>query len=107
MTATVRIGTCSWADEGLLKAWYPRGVSTAEARLRFYAERFDVVEVDSPYYALPDPAVTERWARRTRILSAPGGSPSESARACRRRRIVASSRRLAKRASCRIASVNW
>ncbi len=63
--ATVRIGTCSWADEGLLKAWYPRGVSTAEARLRYYAERFDVVEVDSPYYALPDPAVTERWARRT------------------------------------------
>jgi len=65
MGATVRIGTCSWADEGLLKAWYPRGVSTAEARLRYYAERFDVVEVDSPYYALPDPSVTERWVRRT------------------------------------------
>ncbi len=63
--ATVRIGTCSWADKGLLEAWYPRGVSTAEQRLRYYAERFDVVEVDSPYYALPDPAVTERWARRT------------------------------------------
>ena len=65
MSATVRIGICSWADEGLLKAWYPRGVSTAERRLQYYAERFDVVEVDSPYYALPDPAVTERWARRT------------------------------------------
>ena len=58
-------GRARWADEGLLKAWYPRGVSTAEKRLRYYAERFDVVEVDSPYYALPDPAVTERWARRT------------------------------------------
>ncbi len=65
MAATVRIGTCSWADKGLLAAWYPRGVSTAEKRLRYYAERFDVVEVDSPYYALPDPEVTERWARRT------------------------------------------
>jgi uncharacterized protein YecE (DUF72 family) len=65
MPAVVRIGTCSWADEGLVRAWYPRGVSTAEARLRYYAERFDTVEVDSPYYALPDPAVTERWARRT------------------------------------------
>ena len=65
MPAVVRLGTCSWADEGLLSAWYPRGVSTAEKRLRFYAERFDVVEVDSPYYALPDAAVTERWARRT------------------------------------------
>jgi uncharacterized protein YecE (DUF72 family) len=65
MTATVRLGTCSWADDGLLKAWYPRGVSTAEARLRYYAERFDVVEVDSPFYALPDPAVTARWVQRT------------------------------------------
>ena len=65
MAATVRLGTCSWADDGLLKAWYPRGVSTAEKRLRYYAERFDVVEVDSPYYALPDPSVTARWVGRT------------------------------------------
>jgi uncharacterized protein YecE (DUF72 family) len=65
MPATVRLGTCSWADEGLLRAWYPRGVSTAPARLRYYAERFDVVEVDSPFYALPDPDVTRRWAERT------------------------------------------
>ncbi|MFN0155463.1 MAG: DUF72 domain-containing protein [Gaiella sp.] len=65
MPATVRIGTCSWADKGLLAAWYPRGVSSAEARLRYYAERFDTVEVDSPFYALPDPDVTGRWARRT------------------------------------------
>ncbi len=65
MSATVRLGTCSWADEGLLKAWYPRGVSTAEKRLRYYAERFGTVEVDSPFYALPDPDVTRRWAERT------------------------------------------
>ena len=64
MTA-VRIGTCSFADEGLLKSWYPRGVSTSKARLGYYAERFDCVEVDSPYYHLPDPAVTGRWAQRT------------------------------------------
>jgi uncharacterized protein YecE (DUF72 family) len=62
---TVRLGTCSWADQGLLKAWYPRGVSTAERRLRYYAERFDTVEVDATYYALPDPEVTARWAQRT------------------------------------------
>jgi uncharacterized protein YecE (DUF72 family) len=63
--ATVRLGVCSFADEGLLKAWYPRGVSTPKARLAYYAERFDTVEVDSPFYHLPDPAVTGRWARRT------------------------------------------
>lgn len=62
---TVRIGTCSWADKGLLEEWYPRGVSSAEARLRFYAERFDVVEVDSPFYRLPAPEVAANWAKRT------------------------------------------
>ena len=33
MPATVRLGTCSFADEGLVKTWYPRGVSTSKARL--------------------------------------------------------------------------
>jgi uncharacterized protein YecE (DUF72 family) len=65
VAATIRIGTCSWADEGLVRAWYPRGVSSAEARLRHYAERFDVVEVDSPFYALPSPETAARWAQRT------------------------------------------
>jgi len=63
--ATVRLGTCSWADEGLIKRWYPRGVSAPAARLAYYAERFDTVEVDSPFYHLPDPDVTRRWAERT------------------------------------------
>jgi len=65
MPATVRLGTCSFADEGLVKTWYPRGVSTSKARLQYYAERFDTVEVDSPYYHLPDPGVTLNWAQRT------------------------------------------
>ena len=58
MAATVRLGTCSFADEGLVKTWYPRGVSTSQRRLQYYSERFDTVEVDSPYYHLPDPGVT-------------------------------------------------
>ncbi len=65
MAATVRLGTCSFADEGLVRSWYPRGVSTPKARLAYYSERFDTVEVDSPFYHLPDPAVTGRWAQRT------------------------------------------
>ena len=61
----VRIGTCSWADEGLVKNWYPRGVSSPTARLAYYAERFDVVEVDSPFYRLPSPETAARWTERT------------------------------------------
>jgi uncharacterized protein YecE (DUF72 family) len=62
--APIRIGTCSWADEALTKHWYPKQVSSAEARLRYYAERFSTVEVDSTYYALPDETVVSRWAER-------------------------------------------
>jgi uncharacterized protein YecE (DUF72 family) len=63
--ATVRLGTCSWADEGLVKRWYPRGVSSPASRLAYYAERFDVVEVDSPFYRLPSPETAGKWAERT------------------------------------------
>jgi uncharacterized protein YecE (DUF72 family) len=61
----VRIGTCSWADESLVKAWYPSDVRSAEARLRFYAALFDTVEVNSSYYALPAVQAAEHWAQRT------------------------------------------
>ena len=62
---TVRLGTCSFADDGLVRHWYPRGVSSPAARLAYYAERFDVVEVDAPYYRLPQPETAAKWAERT------------------------------------------
>lgn len=64
MAAAIRVGTCSWADEALTKHWYPKGVRPAE-RLRYYAEHFDTVEVDSTYYRLPEREMVERWAERT------------------------------------------
>ncbi len=58
MAAPVRIGTCSFADEALVKSWYPRGLPPSE-RLGFYAEHFSTVEIDSTFYRVPD----ERWCR--------------------------------------------
>ena len=65
MSATVRVGTCSWADETLTKVWYPRNVRSGEARIRHYAERFDTVEANSTYYRLPDAELVGNWAERT------------------------------------------
>jgi uncharacterized protein YecE (DUF72 family) len=59
------VGTCSWTDRTMVERWYPRGVSSAEQRLRYYAERFDTVEVDSAFYAIPKPEYALNWARRT------------------------------------------
>ncbi len=61
----LRMGTCSWTDKTMVAAWYPPGVSTAGARLRYYAARFDTVEADSPFYAIPDRRTAELWAERT------------------------------------------
>lgn len=61
----IRVGTCSWTDRTMAAAWYPPNVKSAEARLRYYAERFDTVEVDSTYYGLPSERNSELWAERT------------------------------------------
>jgi uncharacterized protein YecE (DUF72 family) len=64
MTAPVRIGTCSWADEALSKYFYPPKLPAGE-RLAWYSEHFDTVEVDSTYYRLPSESMVEGWAERT------------------------------------------
>jgi uncharacterized protein YecE (DUF72 family) len=64
MAAPVRIGTCSWADDALVKHWYPRGVTPRE-RLGWYANHFSTVEVDSTYYRVPDVEMVRGWAERT------------------------------------------
>src|SRR5205085_241986 len=64
VSAVIRIGTCSWADEALSKYFYPKGLPAGE-RLPWYAQRFDTVEVDSTYYRLPSEQMVERWAERT------------------------------------------
>lgn len=63
----VRIGVCSWSDPSLIKskAFYPRGIGTAEKRLRYYAQQFPIVEVDSSFYAMPSPSNSVLWAERT------------------------------------------
>ena len=64
---TIRTGTSSWTDPTLIACgrFYPPGVDTPQARLRHYASKFDLVEVDSSYYRLPEAAVAWRWTQRT------------------------------------------
>lgn len=65
----IRVGTCSWAEKTLLASgeFYPPDVRTAEARLRYYAARFDTVEIDSTYYAIPDQRTAWLWDVRTPV----------------------------------------
>ena len=49
----------------MVDLWYPKGVTTPEQRLRYYASRFTTVEVDSSFYAIPRREYAEAWAERT------------------------------------------
>jgi uncharacterized protein YecE (DUF72 family) len=63
----VLVGTASWTDKTLIasKRFYPKEAASAEARLRYYASRFPLVEVDSSYYAMPAPDTAQLWVERT------------------------------------------
>lgn len=63
----IRIGTASWTDPTITKGgiFYPPGTTSAEDRLRWYADQFPIVEVDSSYYSLPLRANAQLWAERT------------------------------------------
>lgn len=65
--ASIIVGTASWTDPSLIKTgrFYPKGCSSAECRLRYYASRFPIVEVDSSYYAMPSARNARLWAERT------------------------------------------
>jgi uncharacterized protein YecE (DUF72 family) len=61
---SIFVGTSSWADPGFVEHWYPQGLPSKE-RLPFYAERFEAVELNSSFYAIPAASTVEGWAKVT------------------------------------------
>jgi uncharacterized protein YecE (DUF72 family) len=67
MAGRILIGTSSWTDPTLVKDghFYPPDAKSAEGRLRFYASKFPIVEVDSTYYFPPSESNSVLWIERT------------------------------------------
>jgi uncharacterized protein YecE (DUF72 family) len=63
----VFVGTCSWADRGVVQSgFYPRDARTdPRARLQYYASLFPTVEVDATYHALLPPDRAQQWLEWT------------------------------------------
>jgi uncharacterized protein YecE (DUF72 family) len=63
----ILVGTAAWTDQSLIQsgAFYPPDVRDAEHMLKFYAEHFPLVEVDSSYHALPSERNSRLWVERT------------------------------------------
>src|SRR5229473_4029945 len=60
----ILVGTASWSDPGFVERWYPKGMRAHE-RLGWYAQHFEMVEVNSTFYSVPDPRMVERWCANT------------------------------------------
>ena len=60
----VLVGTASWSDPGFVQRWYPKGMRASE-RLGWYAQHFELVEVNSTFYSVPDLRMVERWCAAT------------------------------------------
>ena len=64
MAGRILVGTSSWADPGFVEDWYPAKMP-ARDRLAWYAQRFEYVEVNSSFYAVPAQKTVARWAEVT------------------------------------------
>ena len=53
MASRILVGTASWSDPGFVERWYPKGMPANE-RLGWYADQFEMVEVNSTFYSVPD-----------------------------------------------------
>jgi uncharacterized protein YecE (DUF72 family) len=60
----ILVGTASWSDPGFVEHWYPKKMPAGD-RLAWYAQHFEMVEVNSSFYSVPDPRLVERWCRST------------------------------------------
>src|SRR5437868_3216840 len=60
----ILVGTESWTDPGFVERWYPKKMAAHE-RLAWYAQHFDMVEVNSTFYSVPDARTVDRWCATT------------------------------------------
>jgi uncharacterized protein YecE (DUF72 family) len=64
VSGRILIGTASWSDLGFVERWYPKKMPAGE-RLSWYAQQFELVEVNSTFYSVPEPRMVERWCAVT------------------------------------------
>src|ERR1043165_1433622 len=64
MPGKILVGTASWSDPGFVERWYPKKLPAGE-RLAWYAQHFEMVEVNSTFYSVPDERTVARWCATT------------------------------------------
>jgi uncharacterized protein YecE (DUF72 family) len=64
VSGKILVGTASWSDPGFVERWYPKKMPAGD-RLPWYAQHFELVEVNSTFYSVPEPRMVDRWCAAT------------------------------------------
>ena len=60
----IRLGTCSWSTQDWVGRVYAPGTPATEF-IAQYAQRFNTVEIDATFYAVPRTSTVDGWRDRT------------------------------------------
>lgn len=60
----IRIGTSSFSESDWVGPFYPKGTKSGEF-LTYYAGKYNTVEIDATYYAVPSKRTVEGWVHKT------------------------------------------
>ena len=56
----IKIGCTGWSYQGWSGTFYPRNLKSSEW-LKYYSQIFEITEINSTYYKIPDRAITKKW----------------------------------------------
>jgi len=59
-----KIGCTGWSYSGWSGTFYPKNVKSSDW-LKYYSQIFDITEINSTFYRIPDQSITKKWNNDT------------------------------------------
>ena len=56
----IKIGCTGWSYQGWSGTFYPKNLKSSEW-LKYYSHLFEITEINSTFYKIPDKSITKRW----------------------------------------------
>ena len=60
----IKIGCTGWSYKGWLGTFYPKNLKSSDW-LKYYSRIFDITEINSTFYKIPDRSITKKWNEDT------------------------------------------